>query len=101
MTEDQTIQQHLIAEGIIAPPDAQVAAVVAGMLKTMLRTAYSMRLEDADVFVAQSLKLLKEAKKRNDPDLAQYRQGYRVALAYSRFRRDLEKLRPHKTGREE
>lgn len=93
MNEDQTLQEYLIAEGIISPPDAQVASVVAGMLKTVLRTAYSMRLEDADVFVAQSLKLLKEAKKRNDPDLNQYRQGYRVALAYRKFRSELEQLR--------
>lgn len=84
---------RLIADGVLDPPEIQVAAVASGMVQQILRTAFSMRVEDAESLSRYAQLLLKESKKSNDPQLAEYRQGAKVAAAFLKFRRDLEKLR--------
>lgn len=83
----------LLAEGAIDPSDAQVAAVVSGMVQRIMRTAYSMTVEDADKLVEYAGAVLNEAKKRNDPEIAQYAQGLTAAKEFARYRRRLERLR--------
>ncbi len=89
---DPTLQQMLIAEGVIAPKDAQIASIVTGMIQQVNRTVFSMRVEDVDVLVNLSRLILTEARKRNDPDIALYRKGYKAALAYSKYRREMQRL---------
>lgn len=91
---DSDLRAHLFEEGLLEPNPEQVAAVCAGMVQQVVRTAMSMTVADAENLLQQSTRLVKDARKEGDADaVVLWKRGERTARAFLRFRKDLEGLR--------
>ncbi len=94
MTQQLDLVAQLFADGLLNPNEVQVAAVASGMVQQIMRSSYSMSVADAEHLLNHALRIVKEAKKRNDPDLDTYRRSVQAARAFLKYRRELERMRP-------